>query len=67
MAELKHCSRCRMSTAHINDECQRCAFKKAHSKPMTAKAKAALKEANKRRKAERDAKHRDEQAKQTEG
>jgi len=59
MAELKHCEKCRMSTAHVDGECQRCVFKRKHAKPMTEEAKAKLKAAGERRKAERDAKRRD--------
>jgi len=60
MGVLRHCGRCRKTTAHVNDECQRCVFLKAYRKPMTDEAKARLTEANKRRKREREARKRDE-------
>lgn len=46
MAELKNCEKCRMSTAHVDGACQRCAFRKANAKkkPMTAEAKEALRQ-----------------------
>jgi len=61
MGALRHCGRCHKTTAHVNDECQRCIFLKAHRvrKPMTEEAKAKLKELNERRKREREARKRD--------
>jgi hypothetical protein len=62
---LGYCEKCGMTTAHVGDECQRCAFIKAHPKrprkPMTDAAKERLREANERRKKEREARRRDAQ------
>lgn len=64
-AELKYCDKCGMTAAHVDGACQRCAFHKAHPKrgrkPMDTEAKARLKEANERRRKEREARRRDAQ------
>jgi len=56
MAELKHCEKCRMSTAHVDGACQRCVFQKTKGKkkPMSAEAKSKLKALREWRAGKRD-------------
>ena len=56
VSALQNCEKCRMSTAHVDGVCQRCAFRKAarKRKPMTEQAKKRLQELREWRAGKRD-------------
>lgn len=61
---LKHCGRCRMTTAWVEGACQRCAFLREHGvrKAMSDETKAELRAVNAERRARARAKKRGAQS-----